>query len=55
MQHSAERKSRPLLTRLKRIFVSFAMEDEDARNLLGGQSKLGDWPIEYADLSVKVP
>lgn len=40
---------------LKRIFVGFAIEDVDARNLLRGQSKLGDSPIEYADFSVKEP
>lgn len=37
----------------KRIFVSFAIEDEKARNLLRGQSRLGRSPIQYTDLSVK--
>lgn len=37
----------------KRIFVSFAMEDEQARNLLRGQARLGRSPIQYTDLSVK--
>jgi hypothetical protein len=41
--------------RTRRIFVSFAVEDEEYRNLLRGQSKLGDCPIEYTDLSVKQP
>lgn len=39
----------------KRIFVGFAIEDEWARNLLRGQSKLGDSPIVYTDYSVKEP
>ena len=39
----------------KRIFVGFAIEDEKYRNLLRGQSKLGDCPIEYTDYSVKEP
>jgi len=36
----------------KRIFVSFAMEDRAARNLLRGQSRLGRSPIQYTDRSV---
>lgn len=40
---------------LKRIFVGFAIEDEDGRNLLRGQARLGDSPIEYTDYSVKEP
>lgn len=43
------------MARLKRIFVGFAVEDRDARDLLRGQSKLGDSPIEYTDYSVKEP
>lgn len=42
-------------TSTKRIFVGFAFEDEKYRNLLRGQSKLGDCPIEYTDYSVKKP
>ena len=49
------RKGRARVARPKRIFISFAMEDEWARNMLRGQSKLGDSPIEYADFSVKEP
>jgi len=39
----------------KRIFVGFAIEDEKSRNMLRGQSRLGDSPIEYIDYSVKEP
>jgi hypothetical protein len=39
----------------KRVFVAFAIEDKNSRNLLRGQSQLGDCPIEYTDLSVKGP
>jgi hypothetical protein len=39
----------------KRIFVGFAIEDEKCRNLLRGQARLGDSPIEYIDYSVKKP
>jgi hypothetical protein len=37
----------------KRIFVGFAVEDKEYRDLLRGQSRLGDTPIEYTDFSVK--
>jgi hypothetical protein len=39
----------------KRIFVGFAVEDQKYRDLLRGQSKLGDCPIDYTDYSVKEP
>ena len=39
--------------RRKRIFVSFAVEDMWARDLLRGQEKLGSCPIEYIDFSVR--
>lgn len=42
-------------TSTKRIFVSFAIEDKQYRDLLRGQSKLGGCPIEYTDYSVKEP
>lgn len=42
-------------TKGKRIFVGFAVEDVRYRDLLRGQSKLGDCPIEYTDYSVKKP
>ena len=38
---------------LKRVFISFAMEDENLRNLLVGQSKNSNSPFEFADYSVK--
>ena len=39
----------------KRIFIAFAVEDKSSRDLLRGQSKLGDSPIEYVDMSAKEP
>jgi hypothetical protein len=39
----------------KRVFVSFAMEDENARNMLRGQALNTVSPIEYTDYSVKEP
>jgi len=39
----------------KRIFVGFAVEDQQSRDHLRGQSKLGGCPIEYTDYSVKKP
>jgi hypothetical protein len=39
----------------KRIFIGFAVEDKHYRDLLRGQSKLGDSPIDYTDMSVKDP
>ncbi len=39
----------------KRLFVGFAVEDKKYRDLLRGQSKLGDSPIDYTDMSVKQP
>ena len=39
----------------KRVFIAFAVEDMSSRDLLRGQSKLGDSPIEYVDMSVKQP
>ncbi len=38
-----------------RIFIGFAVEDKQYRDLLRGQSKLGDSPIDYTDMSVKEP
>lgn len=37
----------------KRIFVSFAIEDRWARNMMRGQSRLGRSPIQYTDMAVK--
>lgn len=39
----------------KRIFVSFAVEDQRYRDLLKGQSLKTDSPFEYLDYSVKQP
>lgn len=39
----------------KKIFIGFAVEDKNYRDLLRGQSKLGDSPIDYTDMSVKEP
>jgi hypothetical protein len=39
----------------KRLFVGFAVEDKQYRDLLRGQSRLGDCPIDYTDFSVKQP
>jgi len=44
-----------LASNKKRVFVSFAVEDKQYRDLLGGHSQLGNCPIEYADFSVKEP
>lgn len=37
----------------KRIFVGFAVEDKQCRDLLRGQARLGGCPIDYTDMSVK--
>lgn len=37
----------------KTVFVAFAIEDENARNLLKGQSLNTKSPFEYIDMSVK--
>lgn len=39
----------------KRVFVSFAMEDEHMRDLLKGQALNTASPFEYTDMSVKEP
>lgn len=40
---------------MKRIFVSFAMEDVRLRDLLRGQARNENSPFEYIDMSVKNP
>jgi hypothetical protein len=40
---------------MKRIFISFAMEDVRIRDLLVGQSKHEMTPFEFTDMSVKEP
>ncbi len=39
----------------KRIFISFAIEDETLRDFLVGQSKNDKCPFEFYDMSVKKP
>lgn len=38
---------------MKRIFISFAIEDERLRDLLKGQAKNSSSPFEFIDMSVK--
>lgn len=40
---------------MKRIFISFAIEDEGLRNLLRGHSRNPNSNIEFVDMSVKQP
>lgn len=40
---------------MKRIFISFAIEDEILRNFLKGQAKNEKCPFEFVDMSVKEP
>ena len=42
-------------TEMKRIFISFAIEDEGLRNLLRGHSRNPNSNIEFVDMSVKKP
>jgi hypothetical protein len=39
----------------KRIFISFAIEDERSRDLLVGQARNEQSPFEFVDMSVKEP
>lgn len=39
----------------KRIFISFAIEDRDLRDLLVGQARNATTPFEFIDMSVKEP
>ena len=39
----------------KRIFISFAIEDANLRDLLIGQAKNENSPFEFVDMSVKDP
>jgi len=39
----------------KRVFISFAIEDERARDFLVGQAKNDKSPFEFMDMSVKEP
>mgnify|MGYP000023495780 FL=1 len=40
---------------MKRIFISFAKEDSNLRDLLVGQAKNNHSPFEFVDMSVKQP
>ena len=40
---------------MKRIFISFAIEDKNYRDLLVGQAKNANSPFEFVDMSVKEP
>lgn len=39
----------------KRVFVSFAIEDEKTKNLFTGQAKNEKVPYDFVDMSVKEP
>ena len=39
----------------KRIFISFAVEDRELRDLLVGQARNENSPFEFTDMSVKKP
>ncbi len=39
----------------KRVFISFAIEDKDARTMLVGQARNANSPFEFVDMSVKAP
>lgn len=39
----------------KRVFVSFAIEDETTKNLFTGQAKNENVPYDFVDMSVKQP
>ena len=39
----------------KRIFIGFAMEDVELRNLLVGQARNDNSPFDFVDMSVKKP
>ena len=39
----------------KRIFISFAIEDENLRDFLRGQARKDNSPFEFIDMSVKTP
>ena len=40
---------------MKRIFISFAIEDENLRDLLKGQARNPNSSFEFVDMSVKQP
>lgn len=44
-----------LFNRKKRIFVSFAMENRDKKDLFIGQARNSSVPYEFTDMSLKQP
>ena len=40
---------------MKRIFISFAIEDKNLRDFLKGQAQKPNSPFEFVDMSVKEP
>ena len=54
-QPAAPKSRKKKTRRLPRAFISFAVEDEAARNLLVGQSRHSDTPFELADFSLHRP
>lgn len=40
---------------MKRIFISFAVEDSNLRDMLVGQARNANSPFEFVDMSVKEP
>lgn len=42
-------------SKTKRVFIAFAIEDDNLRDLLVGQSKNAKTPFEFVDMSVKEP
>jgi len=43
------------MTNKKRVFISFAIEDKNLRDLLVGQAKNEKSPFDFVDMSVKEP
>jgi hypothetical protein len=43
------------VSKKKRVFVSFASEDSNYRDLLKGQAKNNKSPFEFIDMSLKEP
>lgn len=43
------------MTSSKRVFISFAIEDQNARDFLIGQARNNDSPFSFTDMSVKEP
>ena len=52
---SEEKKIQPSRNRRKKIFISFAVEDEKYRDYLVNQAKSEKSPFDFIDMSVKRP